>query len=59
MSIETAIYIGMTLVLLFALGALALALWSAKREKPKQRVSLAKLYRFSIRQKRCRGTDHV
>ena len=39
MSMETAIYINMTLVLLFALGALALALWSAKRDKHGEEVA--------------------
>ena len=59
MTMETAALIGMALIVLYAVGALVLALLTAKSEKPKHRVSLAKLYRFSIRQKRCRATDHV
>ena len=35
MTMETAALIGMALILLYAVGALALALWSAKRDKPK------------------------
>lgn len=35
MTMETAALIGMTLIALFAVGALVLALWSAKRDKPK------------------------
>lgn len=59
MTMETAALIGMALIALYAVGALVLALWTAKSEKSKHKVSLAKLYRFPIRQKRCRATDRV